>query len=71
LRHLHGAEIGTCSTRLAAGSLLLLVAQSFGAQHVNGVLQTAGYNNRLVRDGNTYSVNWQICVWLRRRAALG
>jgi hypothetical protein len=56
---------------VAAGALFLLAVQRFAAQHVNGVLQTAGFNNKFVRDGNTYSVNWHICVWLRRRAALG
>jgi hypothetical protein len=58
LRHLQGAETSAFSTRLAAGSLFLLVAQRFGTQHVNGVLQTDGSNNRLAKDGITYWVNW-------------
>jgi hypothetical protein len=44
------------STGLAAGSLFLLAVQRFAAQNVNGVLQTAGSNNKFVRDGNTYYV---------------
>jgi hypothetical protein len=46
------------STRLAAGSLFLVAVQRFAAQHVNGVLQIAGSNNKFVRDGSTYWVNW-------------
>jgi hypothetical protein len=56
LRHLQEVNNGADHC-CGGGRLFPTAAQRIRAQHVNGVLQTAGCNNRLVRDGNTYPVN--------------